>query len=101
MMGVHDIGASERSWEAECQRVGRVSAEERCRLERAHPQPLRLAVLCRPTAERQQLTVDMRSKRAGQLKRIALTAPEQTGGTERRWSDMNDTHVSRRLIDPW
>ena len=75
--------------------------EERSRLECAHPQPPRLAVLCPPAAERQQLTVDVRSKRAGQLERIALTAAEQTGGAERRWSDMNDTHVGRRLADPW
>jgi hypothetical protein len=74
--------------------------EERSRLERAHPQPPRLAVLCWPAAERQQLTVDVRSKRAGQLERVALTAPEQTGGAERCWSNMNDTHVSRRLADP-
>jgi hypothetical protein len=52
--------------------------EEGERPQGAHAQAARLAVVARTRAEGDQLAVDVRGQRAGQLQRIALAAAEQT-----------------------
>jgi hypothetical protein len=99
MMSMHHIGIDERRRQTGRQRVGRMAAEECERPQRAHPQAPRLAMLRRPAAEGQQLTVDVRGERAGQLEWVALTAPKQARGAKWCWSDMDDTHVRRSLAD--
>ena len=58
-----------------------------------------IAVVARTQAEGDQLAVDVRGQRAGQLQRIALAAAKQARRSERRWGDVNDAHVDRRLAD--
>ena len=77
-----------------------MTPEEGDRAQRAHAQTTGLAAPLRPAAEGQQLTIDVCSERPSQFERVALAAAEQTRGAERCRSDMNDTHVSRRLADP-
>ena len=100
MMGVHHIGGGERRRQTGRERVGGMAAEEGKRPQRSHPQARRLAMLGRPAAEGQQLTVDVRGERAGQLEWVTFAAPEQTGGAEWCRSDMDDTHARRCPADP-
>ncbi len=69
------------------------------RAQRPDAQATRLAALAGDRSKGEQLALDGARQGAGQLERIALAAAEQATGPEGCWSDLDDTHVSRRLAD--
>ena len=99
MMRMDDVGADQGCRQAWRQGVRGVAMEEGERAQGAHAQAVRLAVVARSRAEGDQLAVDVGGQRTGQLQRIALAAAEQARRSERRWGDVNDAHVGRRLAD--
>jgi hypothetical protein len=76
MMGMDDIRVRQGCRQPWRQGMRGVAMEEGERAQGAHVQAARLALVARSWAEGDQLAVDVRGQRTGQLQRIALAAAE-------------------------
>jgi hypothetical protein len=76
MMGVDDVGSSERGEQPGRERVRRVAAQVKQGAQRAAPQATRLDLDSGMAAKGQQLTLDVRRQGAGELEWVAFAAAE-------------------------
>src|SRR5215203_1532443 len=73
--------------------MGGMAAEEGDRTKDADSQAAGVAPRARLPREADELAVDLTSERAGELERIALTAPEDARGAEERRRDVDHPHL--------
>src|SRR5215218_5158415 len=78
--------------------MGGMAAEEGDRTKDADSQAAGVAPRARLPREADELAVDLTSERAGELERIALTAPEDARGAEERRRDVDHPHLVLPLI---
>ena len=98
MMRVHDVGTSQHSHQAGRERMRRMAADPAQRRQRSAPQAARFALEACSAAEGDQLALDMRGQRAGQLERVALAPAEQAVRPEWRRRNMDDAHVFSAVL---
>lgn len=94
MMGVHDVGPSQRSQQTGRKWMGRMAAEGSERAQDADREASGLGHQRWTRPEGDELTLDVRRQGASQLQRISLAATEETGGSERSGDDVNDSHAN-------
>jgi glycosyltransferase involved in cell wall biosynthesis len=98
LVRVDDVRLGKGMTEPERERMGGMAAEERDRAESPDPQTAGLAPGTRFGGEADELAIDQAGKRAGELERIALTAPEDARRAEERWCDVDHAHLVLPLI---
>jgi glycosyltransferase involved in cell wall biosynthesis len=96
-MNMDDVGLGQRTPEPERDRMGGVAADVADGGQGTDPKTA-VRPRTRRSAEADKLTVDMVRERAGELERIALTAPENARRAEERRSDVNHSHLVLPLI---
>jgi glycosyltransferase involved in cell wall biosynthesis len=98
LVRVDDVRLGQGMTDPERERMGRMAAKERDGAEGPDPQTSGLAPGARLAGEGDELAVDLAGERAGELERIALTAPEDARRAEERWCDVDDAHIVLPLI---
>ena len=98
LVGMDDVGLTKGMAESERDRVGRMTAEERDRAQDPDPQAARVGPNTTLACEADELAINLAGERAGELERIALTAPEDAGRAEEGRCDVDYPHLVLPLI---
>jgi glycosyltransferase involved in cell wall biosynthesis len=98
LVRMDDVGAGKGMTEPGRERMGRMAAEEGDRAQDTDAQAAGIAPRARFPGEADELAIDLTRKRASELERIALTAPEDPGRAEERGRDVNHPHLVLPLI---
>src|SRR4051812_43404057 len=96
MMGMDHVCPGQRGQQARRDRMCWVTVKEGERSEGAQTQPAGIQPAIRSAAEADKLALDVAGQRAGQLKRVPFTTPEQPVSAERGGSNVNDAHPDDR-----